>query len=68
VHCERRIHEMKECMELLHSMNSTDRMTKATIAMLRDMVKTGMPEKFPVEADSIHPVIDAVIAAGKPER
>ncbi len=68
VHCERRIHEMKECMELLQSMNSTDRMTKATIAMLRDMVKTGMPEKFPAEANSIHPVIDAVIAAGKPAR
>ena len=68
VHCERRIHEMKECMELLHSMGSTDRMTKATIAMLRDMVKTGMPQKFPVEADSIHPVIDAVIAAGAPAR
>ena len=63
VHCERRIYEMKECLELLHAMDSTDRMTRTTTAMLRDMVKMGMPEKFPVEPDSIHPVIDAVIAA-----
>ena len=63
VHCERRIHEMKECLELLHEMGSSDRNTRSTIAMLRDMVKMGMPEKFPVEPDSIHPVIDALIAA-----
>ncbi len=63
VHCERRIHEMKECLELLHSMHSTERTTRTTIAMLRDMVKMDMPEKFPVEPDSIHPVIDAIIAA-----
>jgi hypothetical protein len=63
VHCERRIHEMKDCLELLRSMGSTDRATRATIAMLRDMVKMEMPEKFPVEPDSIHPVIDAIIAA-----
>lgn len=63
VHCERRIHEMKECMELLHSMDSSDRATRLTIAMLRDMVKMGMPEKFPTEPETIHPVIDALIAA-----
>jgi len=63
VHCERRIHEMKECLELLHSMNSTDRATRTTITMLRDMVKMGMPEKFPAEPETIHPVIDAIIAA-----
>ncbi len=63
VHCERRIHEMKECLDLLHAMGSRDRATRTTIAMLRDMVKMGMPEKFPVEPDSIHPVIDALIAA-----
>jgi len=34
-----------------------------TIAMLRDMVKMGMPGKFPVEPERIHPVIDALIAA-----
>jgi len=63
VNCERRIDEMKDCLELLRSMDSTDRATRATISMLREMVKMGMPEKFPVEPDSIHPVIDAIIAA-----
>jgi 3-hydroxyisobutyrate dehydrogenase-like beta-hydroxyacid dehydrogenase len=62
VHCERRIHEMKECLELLHEMGSSDRNTKNTIAMLREMVKLGMPEKFPKEPETIHPVIDALIA------
>ncbi|MFN9489184.1 MAG: DUF1932 domain-containing protein [Betaproteobacteria bacterium] len=63
VHCERRVHEMKECLELLHDMGSTDRSTRATISMLREMVKMGMPQKFTREPDSIHPVIDALIAA-----
>jgi 3-hydroxyisobutyrate dehydrogenase-like beta-hydroxyacid dehydrogenase len=63
VHCERRIHEMKECLELLHEMGSSDRTTRNTIAMLRDMVKMGMPAKFQTEPDTIHPVIDALIAA-----
>lgn len=63
VHCERRVHEMKECLELLHDMGSTDRSTKATISMLREMVKMGMPQKFTREPDSIHPVIEALIAA-----
>ncbi|MBY0271751.1 MAG: DUF1932 domain-containing protein [Burkholderiales bacterium] len=63
VHCERRIHEMKECLELLHEMGSSDRNTRNTIAMLRDMVKMGMPVKFTSEPDTIHPVIDALIAA-----
>jgi 3-hydroxyisobutyrate dehydrogenase-like beta-hydroxyacid dehydrogenase len=63
VHCERRIHEMKECLELLHEMDSSDRTTRNTIAMLRDMVKMGMPAKFQTEPDTIHPVIDALIAA-----
>ena len=63
VHCERRVHEMKECLELLHDMGSSDRSTRATISMLREMVKMGMPQKFTREPDSIHPVIDALIAA-----
>lgn len=63
VHCERRIHEMKECLELLHDMGSSDRNTRNTIAMLRDMVKMGMPVKFTSEPETIHPVIDTLIAA-----
>jgi 3-hydroxyisobutyrate dehydrogenase-like beta-hydroxyacid dehydrogenase len=65
VHCGRRIHEMQECLELLHDMGSSDRGTRTTIAMLRDLVKFGMPEQFPQEPDTIHPVIDAIIAARK---
>lgn len=61
VHCERRIHEMKECLELLHSMGASDRMTRSTTAVLRDMVRLGMPAKFPVEPHGIVPVIDALI-------
>ncbi len=63
VHCERRIHEMKECLELLHDMGASDRATRSTISMLREMAGMGMPQKFKVEPDSIHPVIDALIAA-----
>lgn len=62
VHAERRINEMKECLELLHEMGSSDRNTRNTITMLREMVKLGMPEKFPKEPETIHPVIDALIA------
>lgn len=63
VHCERRIHEMKECLDLLKEMGSTDRATKSTIAMLREMVAMGMPQKFTTEPETIHPVIEALIAA-----
>ena len=63
MHCERRLHEMKECLELLHEMGSADRSTRATIATLRDLVRMDMPAKFPEEPGAIHPVIDAMIAA-----
>jgi hypothetical protein len=43
-------------------MGSSDRNTRNTVAMLREMVKLGMPVKFPVEPETIHPVIDALIA------
>ena len=63
VHCERRLHEMKEALELLHEMGSADRSTRATIATLRDLIRMKMPAKFPKEPADIHPVIDAIIAA-----
>lgn len=63
VHCERRIHEMKECLELLQDMDATSRSTRATISMLREMVAMGMPQQFRSEPETIHPVIDALIAA-----
>ena len=63
VHCERRIHEMQDCLELLQDMGSADRATRTTIATLRDMVKMGMPKKFTTEPDRIELVLDAMIAA-----
>jgi 3-hydroxyisobutyrate dehydrogenase-like beta-hydroxyacid dehydrogenase len=63
VHCERRLHEMKDCLELLQEMGSADRTTKATIATLRDLIRMDMPAQFPKEPPDIHPVIDAMIAA-----
>lgn len=63
VHCERRLHEMKESLELLHEMGSADRTTRATIATLRGLIRMEMPAKFPREPADIHPVIDAIIAA-----
>lgn len=63
VHCDRRLHEMKESLELLHAMGSADRTTRATIATLRDLIRMEMPAKFPKEPADIHPVIDAIIAA-----
>jgi len=63
VHCERRLDETKKCLELLHEMGSADRTTRATIAMLRDLIRMEMPAKFPKEPADIHPVIDAIIAA-----
>jgi len=63
VHCERRLHEMHDCLGLLDSMGSANRSTKATIAMLRELIRMEMPLKFPKEPDSIHPVLDAIIAA-----
>jgi 3-hydroxyisobutyrate dehydrogenase-like beta-hydroxyacid dehydrogenase len=62
VHCERRIHEMQDCLELLQDMGSADRATRTTIATLRDMVKMGMPKKFTTEPDRIELVLDAMIA------
>jgi 3-hydroxyisobutyrate dehydrogenase-like beta-hydroxyacid dehydrogenase len=62
VHCERRLHEMKDCLELLQEMGSADRTTKATIATLRDLIRMDMPAQFPKEPPDIHPVIDAMIA------
>lgn len=63
INCERRIHEMKDCLELLHSMHSTDHATRATLKILRDLLKMDMPGKFQSEPPTIHPVLDAIIAA-----
>jgi 3-hydroxyisobutyrate dehydrogenase-like beta-hydroxyacid dehydrogenase len=63
VHCERRLHEMQDCLALLREMGSGDRSTMATVNTLRELIRMDMPAKFPKEPESIHPVLDAIIAA-----
>ena len=64
VHAERRVHEMTESLELLRSLGASTRMTRATRAMLLDVVKLGLPARFGGrEPDSIVPVLDAIVGA-----
>jgi 3-hydroxyisobutyrate dehydrogenase-like beta-hydroxyacid dehydrogenase len=64
VHAERRVHEMTESIELLRSLGASTRMTRATRAMLLDVVKLGLPARFGGrEPDSIEPVLDAIVGA-----
>jgi 3-hydroxyisobutyrate dehydrogenase-like beta-hydroxyacid dehydrogenase len=64
VHAERRVHEMTESLELLRSLGASTRMTRATRAMLLDVVKLGLPAHFGGrEPDSIAPVLDAIVGA-----
>ncbi|MGE5526810.1 MAG: DUF1932 domain-containing protein [Rhodospirillaceae bacterium] len=64
VHAERRVHEMSEALDLLRSIGSSSRMTRGTRAKLLDVAGLGLRERFGGrEPDSIHPVIEAVVAA-----
>jgi 3-hydroxyisobutyrate dehydrogenase-like beta-hydroxyacid dehydrogenase len=65
-HAERRVQEMADALELLRSLGASTRMTSATRAMLRDVVKLGLPEHFGRrEPDSITLVMDALVQARK---
>ena len=64
LHAERRVHEMTESLELLRSLGASTRMTRATRAMLLDVVKLELPARFGGrEPDSIVPVLDAIVGA-----
>jgi len=64
VHAQRRVHEMTDSLELLRSLGASTRMTRATRAMLLDVVKWGLPARFDGrELDSIVPVLDAIVGA-----
>lgn len=64
VHAERRAHEMKDTMELLHALGSSTRMTRATKAWFLEVARTGLSEQLHGRVpDSVGPVIDAVVAA-----
>ena len=63
VHAERRAHEMKDTLELLNSLGSSTRMTRATKAWFLDIARSGLPERLNGRVpDSIEPVIAALVA------
>jgi len=64
VHADRRVHEMTEALALLQSLGSSSRMTRATRSKLVEVRERGLRERFGgQEPDSIHPVIEAIVAA-----
>jgi len=60
-HAERRKHELKESLDLLHAAGSRDRMARAISGFMQEMARTDLPQRFPREADSVQKVIDAWI-------
>ena len=64
-HAGRRVHEMKESLEMLQSINSRDRMTRATAAFIKEFAGSGLDKQFPQEADSVREVLDAWITVKK---
>lgn len=63
VHAGRRAHEMKDTLELLNSLGSSTRMTRATKAWFLDIAESGLPERLNGRVpDSIEPVIAALVA------
>lgn len=66
VHAARRAHEMADTMDLLKSLGSSTRMTRATKAWFLEIARSGLPEKLGGRVpDSIEPVIEALVAAKK---
>ena len=64
VHAERRVHEMTEVLELLRAMGSSSRATRATRAKLMDIADLNLRDRFGGrEPETIHPVIEAIVAA-----
>jgi 3-hydroxyisobutyrate dehydrogenase-like beta-hydroxyacid dehydrogenase len=65
-HAERRVHEMDDALDLLDSLGASTRMSRASKAMLKDVVKLGLPEHFNhTEPDSMALVMDAIVEAKK---
>jgi len=64
VHAGRRAHEMADTMELLRSLGSSTRMTKATRAWFLEIERLGLSERLGGRVpDSIGPVIEALVAS-----
>jgi len=65
VHAERRVHEMKDALELLRSLKSSSRMTRATRAVIAAIAEMGLPARFAGrEPDSVVPVLQAIVNSG----
>ena len=64
-HAGRRVHEMKESLDMLQSINSRDRMTRATAAFMKEFAGSGLDKQFPQEADNVRDVLDAWITVKK---
>ena len=65
-HAERRVHEMDDALELLDTLGAATCMSRASKAMLKDVVKLGLPEHFNhTEPDSMELVMDAIVEAKK---
>jgi 3-hydroxyisobutyrate dehydrogenase-like beta-hydroxyacid dehydrogenase len=64
IHAGRRAHEMADTIELLRSLGSSTRMTKATRAWFMEVEQLGLSARFGGRVpDSIDPVIEAIVAA-----
>jgi len=66
VHAGRRAHEMADTLELLRSLGSSTRMTKATRAWFVEVERMGLAARFGGRIpDGAAPVIEAIVAARK---
>jgi 3-hydroxyisobutyrate dehydrogenase-like beta-hydroxyacid dehydrogenase len=66
VHAGRRAHEMADTIELLRSLGSSTRMTKATRAWFMEMDRLGLAERLGGRVpDTVGPVIEALVAGKK---
>ena len=62
IHAGRRVHETSESIALLRTLGGSSRMTRATRAMLQEIVDMGLRERFDArEPAAIAPVLDAII-------
>lgn len=67
IHAGRRAHEMADTIELLRSMGSSSRMTKATLAWFLEVERLELSARFGGRVpDSIAPVIEAIVEGKKP--
>jgi 3-hydroxyisobutyrate dehydrogenase-like beta-hydroxyacid dehydrogenase len=63
VHAGRRVHEMADALRLMRALGASTRMTRATRAVIREIARSGLAERFAGrEPDTAAPVIEAIVA------